>query len=332
MKVAILGFGSVGQGVARMIREKDLGLSITAIADSRSGIMDAKGIDPEKVLSRKKEGQPVGDPEITARSILSHAEYDVLVEVTPTNINSGEPATTHIRTALERGKHVVTSNKGPIALHQRELCSIAARRKVALRYEATVCGAIPLIHVLEHDLMGNEIRALHGIMNGTCNYILTRMSEEGLTYDQALAEAREMGYAEADPTYDVKGIDAAIKLVIFANTIWDWNAQISEVEITGIDQLTPDALRLAEADDSTIRLIAEAIPERNLLRVSPRILPRGHPLVVQGTLNAVTLEADMAGSLTFIGKGAGSIETASAIIGDLLFIQEKYDRCSHQKT
>jgi homoserine dehydrogenase len=332
MKIAILGFGSVGQGVARMIQEKDFGLSITAIADSRSGLIDKNGINPENVLSRKKEGLPVGNTETTARTVLTTADYDALVEVTPTNIASGEPATTHIRTALERKKHVVTSNKGPIALHHRELCAIAATRGVALRYEATVCGAIPLIHVLEHDLLGNEIRALHGVMNGTCNYILTRMSEEGLTYDQALAEAREMGYAEADPTYDVKGIDAAIKLVIFANTIWDWNARFSDVEITGIDQLTPDALRLAEADDATIRLIAEAIPARKLLRVSPRILPRGHPLVVQGTLNAVTLEADMAGSLTFIGKGAGSVETASAIIGDLLFIQEKYDRCSRKKT
>jgi homoserine dehydrogenase (EC 1.1.1.3) len=193
MKIALLGFGSVGQGVARMVREKSLGLTITAIADSRSGLVDKRGIDLQQILSRKKEGLPVGDPEITARSILTNAEYDVLVEVTPTNIVSGEPATTHIRTALERGKHVVTSNKGPIALHHRELCAAAATRGVALRYEATVCGAIPLIHVLEHDLMGNEIRALHGIMNGTCNYILTRMSEEGLTYDQALAEAREMG-------------------------------------------------------------------------------------------------------------------------------------------
>lgn len=332
MRIAILGFGSVGQGVAQMIQEKDLGLTITAIADSRSGMIDRNGINLEQALARKKEKMPVGNLEVTARSILTTADYEALVEVTPTNITSGEPATTHIRTALERKKHVVTSNKGPIAIHRRELCAIAAARGVAFRYEATVCGAIPLIHVLEHDLLGNEILAIHGIMNGTCNYILTRMSEEGLTYDQALAEAREMGYAEADPTYDVKGIDAAIKLLIFANTIWDWNARFSDVEITGIDQLTPDALRLAEADDATIRLIAEAIPARKLLRVSPRILPRGHPLVVQGTLNAVTLDADMAGSLTFIGKGAGSIETASAIIGDLLFIKKKYDRCSRKKT
>ena len=332
MKVAMLGFGSVGQGVARMLLEKDLGLTITALADSRSGLIDGKGIDLNMVLQRKKEGKLVGTQEVLAREVLARGDFEVLIEVTPTNIVTGEPATTHIRMALERGKHVVTSNKGPIALHYRELRDIATSHGVALRYEATVCGAIPIIHVLEYDLIGNEIHALHGIMNGTCNYILTRMSDEGLTYEQALAEAREMGYAEADPTYDVKGIDTAIKLVILSNTIWDLNVRFADVELTGIDQVTPDALRLAAADDATIRLVAEAIPARKLLRVSPRILPRGHPLVVEGTLNAVTLEADMAGSLTFIGKGAGSIETASAIIGDLLFIREKYDRCSHPKT
>ncbi|RPJ52774.1 MAG: homoserine dehydrogenase, partial [Methanobacteriota archaeon] len=133
-----------------------------------------------------------------------------------------------------------------------------------------------------------------------------------------------LGYAEADPTYDVKGIDTAIKLVILANAIWDQGATLGDVEITGIDQLTPDALRLAEDQHLTIRLIGEAIPHRGLLRVSPRIIDQDHPLVVPGTLNAVMLETDLAGRLTFIGKGAGSLETASAIIGDLLFIRDCY--------
>lgn len=328
MKVAILGFGSVGQGVAAMVHKKALGITITGLADSKSGIIDTRGINIEEVLARKRGGKPVGDVSITALDVAHTADYDVLVEVTPTNISTGEPARTHIISALKKGRHVVTSNKGPIALYHRELLNLAGTHHVSLRYEATVCGAIPIIHVLEHGLLGNQIKAFHGIMNGTCNFILTRMAEEGLSYEQALAEAREMGYAEADPTYDVKGIDPAIKLVILANAIWDLNVTLSDVEITGIDQITPQALRLADEDDSTIRLIAEAIPARQLLRVSPRILPRSHPLVVKGTLNAVTLETDMAGSLTFIGKGAGSIETASAIIGDILFIREQYDGCS----
>jgi homoserine dehydrogenase len=150
--------------------------------------------------------------------------------------------------------------------------------------------------------------AVFGILNGTCNFILTRMAAEGLTYDQALLEAREMGFAEADPTYDVKGIDAAIKLVILSNTIWKHNVKLEDVDITGIDMLTTDALRLAEDQHCTIRL------------------HRNHPLVVEGSLNAITIETDMAGEITLIGKGAGSRETASAVIGDLLFIKDNHAR------
>jgi homoserine dehydrogenase len=246
------------------------------------------------------------------------------VEVTPTNIGTGEPALTHIRTALGLGRHVVTSNKGPIALAHRELMALAAGHGVALRYEATVCGAIPIIHTLQHGLLGNTVAALFGVMNGTCNYILTRMEDEGLTYDQALGEAQEMGYAEKDPTYDVKGLDTALKLVILANTVWEMDAKLEDVRVTGIDLITPEAIRLAMDEEAAIRLIGEAVPSKGLLRVSPRIIPRNHPLLVEGTLNAVTVVTDMAGELTFIGKGAGSIETASAVIGDLLSIRERY--------
>jgi len=180
------------------------------------------------------------------------------------------------------------------------------------------------MHTLEQGLAGNDILAVYGVLNGTCNFILTRMAAEGLTYEQALMEAREMGYAEADPTYDVQGIDAAIKLVILANTIWGDGVSLSDVDRTGIDLLTPEALRLAEDENCTIRLIAEAIPRKRILRVSPRIIEKDHPLVVDGTLNALTLETDMAKDITLIGRGAGSIETASAIIGDLLYIKNHY--------
>jgi homoserine dehydrogenase len=328
MRVALIGLGAVGRGVAEMIAKKDLGLIITGIADSKSGCMNSAGIDPLQVLADKKKTGACGDRSISAQDIIRDAEYDALIEVTPTNALSGEPATGYIRAALMRQKHVVTSNKGPIALAYKELSTLAAENGVTLRYEATVGGAIPIMHTLEHGLCGNEILAIHGVLNGTCNYILTRMAAEGLTYEQALMEAREMGYAEADPTYDVKGIDAAIKLVILANTIWGDNVKLSDVDLTGIDLLTPDALRLAEDEDCTIRLIAEAIPNKRLLRVSPRIIAKNHPLVVEGTLNALTLETDMAKEITLIGKGAGSVETASAIIGDLLYIRDRYGKCT----
>ena len=324
MRVALLGFGSVGQGVARMLGEKDLPLTLTAIADSKGGIIDPKGISIPDAFARKAKAGSCGRAKVSALDIVKSDAYDVLVEVTPTNMGTGEPALTHIRTALRLGRHVVTSNKGPVALAHRELMDLAAKKGVALRYEATVCGAIPIVKTLREGLLGNEVKALFGVMNGTCNYILTRMEDEGLTYDQALGEAQEMGYAEKDPTYDVKGLDTAIKLVILANTVWGMDAKLADVDVTGIDLITPQAIQLAMDEEVAIRLIGEAIPSRDLLRVSPRIIPRSHPLLVEGTLNAVTVETDMAGELTFIGKGAGSIETASAVIGDLLSIREQY--------
>lgn len=324
IRIAILGFGSVGRGIARTILAKNLDILVTGLADSRSGIIDPAGIDIEAALARKEEGAPCGSPDIRPIDVVTGADYDILVEVTPTNVENGGPALNHIRTALQRKKHVVTSNKGPIALAYPELRVLAEENGVTLRYEATVCGAIPLIHAMQDGLAGNTISRLYGVFNGTCNYILTRMAAEGLTYAQALAEARELGYAEADPTYDVEGIDAAIKLVILANTVLDIQTTLDRVDRTGISLLTPEALHLAEEQDCTIRLIGEIVPAAGVLRVSPRIITKTHPLVVEGTLNAVTVETDLAGDLTFIGKGAGSIETASAVIGDILYIRDRY--------
>jgi len=324
VRVAIVGFGAVGQGVARALAEKPLGITVTAIADSRSAVIDGAGLDVGTVLQRKMETGRCGDSSLSPASVPDEAPYDILVEVTPTNAATGEPATGFIRTALERGCHVVTSNKGPISLHLPELRQIAERHRVDLRYEATVCGAIPIIHTLKEGLAGNDIRRIYGVLNGTCNYILTRMEDESLTYDQALLEAREMGYAEADPTYDVEGIDTAIKLVILANAVWGLDTTLQDVDITGISALTPDSIELAAFHEGTIRLIGEIRPDEGVVRVSPRVLPRNHPLVVDGTLNAVLIECDLAGMITLVGSGAGSRETASAIIGDCIAIQRRY--------
>lgn len=326
MKIAILGFGSVGRGIARIIAEKGLGLTITAIADSRSACIDNKGIDPLEIIKRKEETGLCGEKGITAEYIIQNAEYDALVEVTPTNAKTAEPSLGYIRLALSAGRHVVTSNKGPVALNYAELNNLAEENGVRLKFEATVCGAIPIIQTLQYGLAGNTVKKLYGIFNGTCNYILTRMADEKLTYKEALLEARELGYAEADPTYDVEGIDAAIKLVILANTIFGMDKTLEDVEITGINSLTSQALELAEEDELTIRLIGEINNEKGTLKVSPRVIPKDHTLVVHDTLNAVTIDTDLAGEITLIGKGAGSIETASAIISDLLFISNCHDR------
>jgi len=324
MRIAVIGLGAVGRGVVttldRMQREGNLACSISAVSDSKSALIAQDGIDIPAMLRRKAENGICGDTTLNSKDVVENAPYDILVEVSPTDVLSAEPATEYIKTALSRGAHVVTSNKGPIALHYQEILALAKEHAVSLRYEATVAGAIPILHVLEHDLIGNKIHALYGILNGTCNYILTRMSEEGLTYPQALEEARKLGYAEADPSADVKGTDAATKIVILANTIFGKSISLNDMSITGIDHVTDDALRLAAGHDSTIRLIGEIIPEKNIYRVSPRVLPKNHSLVVDGSLNAITIKTDLAGDLTFIGKGAGSLETTSAIISDIFYI------------
>ncbi len=325
MRIAVLGMGAVGRGILQAIAEKDLGLIVTAVADSRSGCMDPNGLDVSQLLRNKTQSGTCGDTSITADMIAREASYDLLVEVTPTDAQTGEPGTSHIRHALSQGRHVVTSNKGPVALYYHELAALARQNNVQFRFEATVAGAIPIIHTLMNSLGGNDILSLYGVLNGTCNYILTRMAEEGLTYKQALDEARTLGYAEADPTYDVKGIDAAIKLVILANTVWNKSITLQDVDITGIDLLTEEALRLADQQDATIRLIGEIIPAENVYRLCPRIIAKDHALVVHGSLNAIIIRTDLAGELVFVGKGAGSLETASAVIGDILSIRNMYE-------
>lgn len=324
MRVAIIGFGAVGQGLARALA--DTGFTITAVADSRSAAIDADGLNIPEILARKEETGLCGDLGIGSADILSSGAFDILVEVSPTNADTGEPALSTIRSALAMGKHVVTSNKGPIACAYHELKELADQKGVKLGYEATVAGAVPIVSGLRHGLAGNTVRSLHGILNGTCNYILTRMRDEGLTYPQALQEARDLGYAEADPTYDVKGIDTAIKLVILANTLLGMDVRLSDVAITGIDSITLEALSLAEAEGATIRLIGEILPGKNQIRVSPRVISLDHPLVVDGTLNAISVCCDLAGPVTFIGKGAGPYPTASAILADLNFIRDAYGR------
>jgi len=328
MRVAMLGLGSVGKGIAGAILERDPGVTLTAVADSKSGRIEPSGIDIASMLEQKERTGMCGTPGVGAVDILASDAYDVLIEVSPTNAETGEPALSYIREALCRGKSVVTSNKGPVALDFQSLHRLAEEHGAYLRYEATVCGAIPIMHTIESGLAGNPITKLYGVFNGTCNYILTRMAEEGLTYQQALLEARELGYAEADPTYDIKGIDAAIKLVILANAVWGMEKTLNDVEITGIDGVTTASIALAEEQDLTIRLIGEIIPADDVLRVSPRIIPKSHPLVVGGTLNAVAIDTVMAGEITLIGKGAGSLETASAVISDLLFIRDCHGRRS----
>ena len=323
MKIALIGIGSVGRGVGEVLKN-DKRFKIVAAADSKSGLVNPEGIDFDAIMAAKKKTGRCGTTDWTAFRIAAEVDYDTLVEVTPTNAETGEPALSTIKIALSRGKHVVTSNKGPISLAYRDLKALAKENNADIRFEGTVAGAVPIINGMKNGLAGNPVKALFGVLNGTCNYILSRMEEEGLTYQQALAEARDLGYAEADPTYDVNGTDAAIKLVILANSVLGMNVTLKDVQRTGIDRITPEAIKMAHTTGHTIRLIASLYPDKKDLEVSPRLLPEDDPLVFSETLNAITVETEYAGAITFIGAGAGSVETASAILSDLVFILKKY--------
>ncbi len=321
MRIAIIGFGSVGRGVAKVLIEKERELKryigdyrVVAVTDSKGGVFDEKGLDLRKVLEMKEKGSLPG--EITSIEVVKELDFDVCIEVTPTNVVNGEPGLTHIRECLKRGINVVTSNKGPLVVAFKELTDLAERRGAKLMFEATVGGAMPVVKLAKIDLAGNEIISVRGILNGTCNYILSRMEKELVPFDIILDEAKELGIAEADPTYDIEGIDASAKLVIIANALMGMDAKFEDVERVGIRDLTPEAFKVALENGYTIRLIAEATRER--LRVSPRLIPVNHPLAIYGTLNALEIETDLAGEVFVIGRGAGSRETASAIISDLI--------------
>lgn len=325
VRISIIGFGAVGQGVARSILAKreylnkqGIDLQVVGISDSKGSEINAGGINLKSALERKKNKGTVAKGKETALDIIRDVEHDIVVEATPTNIENGEPGLSNMHAAFEAGRHVATSNKGPLALKFNELKEAAEDNGLHFRYEATVGGAVPIFNLIHEALAGNTVIGIEGILNGTTNYILTRMAEERMPYELVLKEAQELGIAETDPTYDVEGIDSACKLVIIANSVFGRDATYRDVEVTGITKITPEALELANKNNYVVKLVCEA--RENSLTVAPRLVPKRHPLAVGGTLNVASISTDLAGRITISGKGAGSIETASSILSDILFI------------
>ncbi|MCK4492208.1 MAG: homoserine dehydrogenase, partial [Candidatus Altiarchaeales archaeon] len=241
---------------------------------------------------------------------------DIVLELTPGDIKTGEPGLTHIKEALGQGMNVVTSNKAPLALKFRELMKEAQKNNIRLRYEATVGGGIPIINLYDNGLRINEIKSVYGILNGTSNYILGKMEEELLDLETALKEAKDLGIAEPDPSYDIKGIDTGAKVAILANSLMDMEVSFKDINIVGIEDITPEAVDLAKKHGYSIKLIGDV----RRLEVSPRLIPMDHPMNVSGFLNAITINTDLAKDITLIGRGAGAEETASSIFSDILSI------------
>ncbi|NHN65350.1 homoserine dehydrogenase [Haloarcula sp. JP-Z28] len=311
MKLAVIGAGAVGSSVVELA--SDHGHSVTAFADSSSAVIDSAGIDTAAVLDRKRTDGIVGSD--APEDALS-AEYDVLVEATPTTLGDAEPGFGHIRAALERDRHAVLANKGPVAERYADVRALERESEGSVLFEATVGGAMPILSTID-DFDPSHITAVRGVLNGTANFILSRMATEGLDYEHVLAEAQDLGVAEADPTFDVDGTDAALKGVIIANVLSDDETEytLDDAEVTGIQEISGSALELARADGRTVRLIAEVV--EGSVRVGPRLVPDNAPLAVSGTRNIAQLETEHAGQLNISGRGAGGPETASAVLADI---------------
>lgn len=332
MKLCVLGFGAVGQGLAKvvllkhdeLIEKYNLDLEITAISDRSGAAINSDGLDLQLALDTKEETGAIKDyPEygvgnIEGIDILDKADYDCLVEVTPTNIDDGEPTQSHILKAMNNKKNVVTSNKGPLALNFKKLIETARENGVKFRFEASVGGTMPVINLARESLAGNNIHSVQGILNGTTNYILSRMANEGTEYEPTLKEAQELGIAETNPYQDVEGLDAACKIVIIANSLMGWDVTLDDVSLKGISGISSNAIKLALKDGYLIKLVAEANDGK--LTVAPMLVKQGSPFAVNGTLNVITLKTDLSEDVTVVGVGAGSIETASAILSDIISI------------
>ena len=335
-KIIIMGFGSVGQGIAQsialkkaMIKDKyGVELKVVAAVDSSSSAINQDGLEEMLLIhSKNSEGKLSSYPdygsEVSGLDVLDAVEYDLLMEATPTNIETAEPALSLTHKAFKQGKDVVTSNKGHLAIKFKEITKAAEDNGVEFKYEASVGGAMPIINFSRETLSSCGIKSIIGILNGTTNYILSRMTSEGSTYDITLKESQELGIAETDPTQDVEGIDAACKTVILANSLLGIDATYDDVEVNGISNITSHAINLADKDGYLIKLIAEVSP--NTLKVSPRLVKKGSTYDVSGTLNMATIKTDLAGDVTVMGLGAGSLETASAMLTDVISIlKDKY--------
>ena len=319
MRLAVLGAGAVGQSVVELAGE--YGHEVVAVADSSTAaVADATGptagpasLDADAILARKESEGTVGD--LDPDDALS-ADYDVLVEATPTTLGDAEPGFSHVRTALEADRHAVLANKGPVAERYADVRTLEADSAGEVLFEATVGGAIPVLSTIA-DFDPRHISAARGVLNGTANFILSRMAAEGLGYEHVLAEAQDLGVAETDPSFDVEGTDAALKCVILANLLSDGDREftLADADVEGIVDIPGSALDLAGEDGRTIRLIGEATADG--VRVGPRLVPQNGTLAVSGTRNIVQLETAHAGNLSLSGRGAGGPETASAVLSDV---------------
>lgn len=331
----MIGFGNVGQALAaifrdhseRLEREYGVRFAITGVTDITGAVLSEYPLPPERLLEVMAASGGVchypglGLAGMTGLEMVNRVQADVLVEASPTNVVDGEPGLSHIRAALERGMHVVTANKGPLVVAFAELRELAKKHGRLLLYGPATAAALPTVSVGTYELAGSQVTRIEGILNGTTNYILTRMREVGLSYQEALKEAQQLGIAETDPSLDVEGYDTANKLLILANSLMNGSLRLADVGREGITGITPHQVRAARDAGRSIKLVGTAEWEGSELRatVRPLELEAKHPLAaVDGAEKGVTFHSDLLGTITVTGGASGRIPAAASILRDLI--------------
>jgi homoserine dehydrogenase len=335
LRIILCGFGVVGQSLVKLFnsRSEDLyakyGLKprVVGVFDSKGSAIDSSGLDLERLVETKKKFGTVKNyaetkNDMSGLDIIKNLDAEVLIETTASNYKDAEPGMTHITSAMKKGMHVISVNKGPLALAFPSLLELATYNQVMLKFSGTVGGGTPILDYAKDSLRGERITSFAGILNGTTNYILTNMAN-GLSFDSALKDAKDKGYVEADESLDLDGLDAAAKLVILANWIMGMKVTMPDIKCTGIRKVTSEDIKKAAKKKCAIKLIASCDRE---LEVAPKEVSIDDPLCVNGTLNAIAFTSEHSGTQTIIGKGAGGMETASSILRDLLDIRQETSR------
>ncbi len=340
MKIAVIGNGGVGKALIELFGNKKekmaaegLNLTLCAHLDSQGGILDPDGIRLPQLMAHNQHNLPLkeypkgGAPHLGLEDVLKIEDLDVLIELTPTNKETGEPGLTHITKALTKGIHVITANKGPVMLAYHRLKKLAEKHEAQLWIGCTTGGALPSVNGGMMDLAGAEITSIEGVLNGTTNFILEEMKETGCAYGTALRKAQETGIAETDPTLDVEGWDTATKLLILTNVLMQEDRKLTDVVVEGITGVTAEAIQKAADDGGKIKLVgrAQKTEKRLTLAVKPEVLFSDHPLYgVDGKNKAVRYTTDTLGDLTLMGGASGLIPAAASVLRDLMNLHRGY--------
>ena len=326
-KIGLIGKGNVGSSFLYLLSKKrnylhkqfNIEISLNAIFKSDGALINNHGLKLLDIVTQKTNFRNLKDwhDNYAAIDYISKENFDIIIEATPTNPRNGEPCMSHIYKALINHIDVITSNKGPFFLYYKKITDLARKKNSYLKYDATVASCLPAISI-KNLLLGSDIMSIKAILNGTSNYILSKMTNEKLDFNLAFQMAKRLGYTEKDPSLDVEGLDSAGKIVILANELLGWSKSIHDVQIKGISDITLQKVNSLSLNGQVIKPIS--IAKQNKLIVEPQLIKKSSLLNLGGNLNGIIFNTRYAGPIVLIGKGAGGLEAASAILNNLIEI------------